>query len=140
MLTRKILLALLIAGAAMMPTLTPATAQPPESPGGGPGRMMGPGAMMGPGMMGRGGFGALCGPRAAGFAEWRMERIERAVRPTEAQRAALNELRAASAKAAETIAAACPSEIPLTSSGRLEFMEKRLEAMLQGGQDRSARV
>ena len=53
----------------------------------------GPGMMMGPGMMGPGGFGFMCNPRAAGFAEWRMQRIESAVRPTEAQRPALNELR-----------------------------------------------
>jgi hypothetical protein len=87
--------------------------------------------MMGPGMMGRGGYGFLCSPRAAGFAEWRMERIERAVRPTDAQKTALNDLRAASVKAAETIAAACPSDIPRTSNARLELAEKRLDAMLQ---------
>ena len=58
--------------------------------------------MMGPGMMGRGGMGgiaAMCDPRAAGLAEWRMERIERLISPNEAQRAALNELWTASAKA-----------------------------------------
>jgi hypothetical protein len=108
---------------------TPAAAQPR---GYGPG-MMGPGTMMGPGMMGPGMMGAgMCSPRAAGLAEWRIEVIERAVKPTEAQRTALNELKAASTKAAETIAAACPREFPQTASARLEVMEKRLEAMLQG--------
>ena len=34
-----------------------------------------PGMMMGPGMM-RGGFAFTCNPRAAGFAEWRIKRIE----------------------------------------------------------------
>lgn len=91
----------------------------------------GPGMMMGPGMMGAGGFGFMCNPRAAGLAEWRMERIEAAVRPTDAQRAALNELRTASTKAAETIAAACPTEFPTKSTERLALMEKRLEAMQQ---------
>jgi LTXXQ motif family protein len=100
----------------------PAAAQP----GWGPGMMMGPG-MMGPGMM-----GAMCSPRAAGLAEWRIEAIERAVRPTEAQRQALNDLKAASTKAAEIISAACPREVPDTAGARLEFMEKRLEAMLAG--------
>jgi hypothetical protein len=90
----------------------------------------GPGSMMGPGMMGWSGMGAMCDPRAAGLAEWRMERIERLINPTEAQRAALNELRAASTKAAETIAAACPREFPASASARLETMEKRLETML----------
>jgi len=91
----------------------------------------GPAMMMGPGMMGAGGFGFMCNPRAGGFAEWRAERIEQAVRPTEAQRGAFNELRAASTKAAETIAAACPNDFPGKSTERLALMEKRLEAMLQ---------
>jgi LTXXQ motif family protein len=114
-----------IASALLM--AAPAAAQPgPGGPGGwGPGMMMGPG-MMGPGMMGPG----ICDPRAAGLAEWRIERIERAVHPTEAQRAALNELKAASTKAAETIAAACPRDFPQTATARLETMEKRLDAML----------
>jgi hypothetical protein len=102
-----------------------AAAQP--GPGG-----RGPGMMMGPGMMGSGIMGpAMCSPRAAGLAEWRIDTIERAVRPTEAQRPAFNELKAASAKAAETIAAACPRDFPETPTARLETMEKRLDAMLQ---------
>jgi hypothetical protein len=91
----------------------------------------GPGMMVGPGMMGSGMMGAgLCDPRAAGLAEWRIEAIERAVHPTESQRPALNDLRAASTKAAETIAAACPRNFPETAVARMEMMEKRLEAML----------
>jgi hypothetical protein len=113
----------------------PAAGNPPveRGPGGPRGYGWGPGMMMGPGMMGRGGMGgiaAMCDPRAAGLAEWRMERIERLISPNEAQRAALNELRTASAKAAETVAAACPREVPASASARLEIMEKRLDAML----------
>jgi len=118
----------LAAGAAVIAlTLTcgAANAQP------GPGYGWGPGMMMGPGMMGAAGLGFMCNPRAAGFAEWRIEQIEGAVRPNEAQRAALNELRTASTKAAEAIAAACPADIPAKSTQRLELMEKRLETMLQ---------
>lgn len=91
--------------------------------------MMGPGMMHGAGMWG-GRFDGPCDPHVAGMAEWRIDRIERAVQPTEAQRAALADLRAASAKAAEGIKSACPREIPLTSVQRLAFMEKRMEAML----------
>lgn len=116
---------------------SPAHAQPMMGPGGGPGGPgygWGPGMMMGPGMMGwgggRGGMGMLCDPRAAGMAEWRMERIEKVVQPTEAQRAALNDLRTASTKAAEQISAACPREFPASASSRMELMEKRLETML----------
>lgn len=87
--------------------------------------------MMGPGMMGGSGMGAMCDPRGAGLAEWRMERIERLISPTEAQRAALDDLRTASAKAAEIVAAACPREFPASATARLELMEKRLDAMQQ---------
>ena len=106
-----------------------AMAQP--GPRGSPdnGRGWGPGMMMGPGMMGGRGFGAMCNPRAAGMAEWRIERIEAAVKPTDAQREALNALRAASAKAAETISAACTGQAPAKAPERLALMEKRLDAM-----------
>jgi hypothetical protein len=110
--------------AALLSANGPAAAQPGPH-GWGPGMMMGPG-MMGQGMMGAG----MCDPRAAGLAEWRIETIERAVRPTESQRKALDDLKAASTKAAETIAAACPRDLPETAPARLELMEKRLDAML----------
>jgi hypothetical protein len=96
----------------------PASAQP-----------MGPG-FMGPGMMGRG-LGATCNPAFAGFSDWRIERIERIVRPDQRQKEALNELRNASGKAAEALAASCPKDFPKTASERFAFMEKRMEAMLQ---------
>jgi hypothetical protein len=87
--------------------------------------------MMGPGMMGRGMMGAgLCDPRAAGLAEWRSGALERAVRPTDAQRASLDALKAASTKAAETIASACPRDLPRSPIERLDVMEKRLTTML----------
>jgi LTXXQ motif family protein len=119
-------------GAAAVVTLVavaPVSAQPGW--GGGMGGM-GPG-MMGPGMMGPGAmWGAgMCNPRAAGLAEWRTDRIEQLVRPTDAQRPKLDELRKASAKAAEIISAACPSDIPQSPVARLELMEKRMGAMLE---------
>jgi hypothetical protein len=115
------------------PSNPPAAGGSSDGPGGARGFGWGPGMMMGPGMMGwggPGGMGVMCDPRGAGLAEWRMERIERLIKPTDAQRAALNELRNASSKAAETIAAACPREFPAGASARLEAMEKRLDAML----------
>ena len=87
--------------------------------------------MMGPGMMDRHEFGRLCSPRAAGFAEWRLERLERVVKPTDAQRAKFDEFKAASNKAAEAMRTACPSDVPTSMIGRMEAMEKRLDAMLQ---------
>ena len=120
-----------IAAVLAIPLISSASAQggPPGGSGGSWG--MGPGAMMGPGMMGRNGLGFMCNPRTAGIAEWRIERIEAAVKPNDAQRTALNDLKAASAKAAETIAAACKADVPATSKDRLALMEKRVEAMLQ---------
>jgi hypothetical protein len=103
---------------------------PGYGPGGARGYGWGPGMMMGRGMMGWGGGGMMCDPRAAGLAEWRMDRIERLIGPNEAQRAALDTLRTASAKAAETVKASCPSELPASATGRLETMEKRLDVML----------
>lgn len=100
--------------------------------GRGPG-MLGPNMMMGPGMMGMGGFGFSCNPRAAGMAEWRADRLEAVLKPNEAQKAKLAELRAASTKAAETIAAACGTvtEAPKKATERMALMEKRLDAMQQ---------
>jgi LTXXQ motif family protein len=91
------------------------------------GRGYGPGAMTGPVWRG----GMMCSPRAAGFAAWRIGAIEEVVRPTEAQRPALDALKAASTKAADALVAACPQDVPATSPARLEVMEKRLDAMLQ---------
>jgi hypothetical protein len=87
--------------------------------------------MMGPGMMDRGQFGRMCSPRSAGFAEWRLDRLERVVKPTDAQRAKFDEFKATSNKAAETMRAACPTDVPATMVGRMEAMEKRLDAMSQ---------
>jgi hypothetical protein len=117
---------LLLAAGVVMSSISPLAAQP-----GGFGR--GPGMMMGPGMMGSGGMwgGGMCSPQAAGLAEWRITRIERAVTPTDAQKPKLDELRAASTKAAEIITAACPRETPASPVVRLELAEKRMTAMLE---------
>ena len=58
-------------------------------------------------------------------------RIERSVKPTEAQRGKFDELKVASNKASETMRAACPNEAATTAPGRMAAMEKRLDAMLQ---------
>ena len=70
-----------------------------------------------------------CGERASGIASLPLERIERAVRPDEAQRDALRELRDATAEAIELLKSDCPTYRALTPVVRLEAMEQRLEAM-----------
>ena len=111
---------------ALATVISPVAAQPAGPGWWGPGMMMGPG-MMNWRIMGRG----ICNPQAAGLAEWRSDAIEHAVQPTEAQRLALAELKAASTKAMEIISAACPRELPQSLAARLEVMEKRLDAMLE---------
>lgn len=122
-----------ISGAILALILTAFTAVDVQAQGGPKGGEPGAGAgmMMGPGMMGPGNFHFSCNPRAAGLAEWRINRIEAAVKPNEAQKARLSELRAASLKAAETIASACTGSMPAKSTERLVLMEKRLDAMQQ---------
>jgi len=107
---------------------------------------MGPGMDRGGdmGMMGRRGFDPndpdITGPRGAvgvcqerltRMAQWRLERIQRLVSPTDDQRPAFEELKMASAKAVETLRAACPGERPLTAPAQMAAAEKWLEARLQ---------
>jgi LTXXQ motif family protein len=90
-----------------------------------------PGVMTGPGTMGPRGYRRLCTPRSVGLYEWQLRWIERVVRPTETQRAALNDLQSASSKAIATMATACKAEIPVTTKAQLEIMDARLEVMSQ---------
>jgi len=96
-----------------------------------PGGAHGPDMMLGPGIMHERMHRRVCSPDAAGFAEWRVNRFEQLIKPTEAQRAKFDAFKAASAKAAKTMRAACPAEIPSTLPARMEAMEKRMDAMLQ---------
>ena len=91
----------------------------------------GHGTMMGPGMMRREDWGRSCGPAAAGFGQWRLDRLDREIKLTDAQRARFEELKSASIKAAEQMRAACTPDLPATMPARMSAMEKRLDAMLQ---------
>jgi len=73
----------------------------------------------------------LCGDRTPGLTDWPIERIEQTVAPTQAQQAALLELKSAAAKALEVLHAACPMDEVATPLARLDAMEKRLDAMLR---------
>ena len=70
-----------------------------------------------------------CGEAKPGLTNLPIERIEERVQPTEAQRAAFERLGQATQQAVATLQAACPNVVPLTPIGRLEVMEKRLDAM-----------
>ena len=58
-------------------------------------------------------------------------RIQQALRLSAEQRTALDNLDAATVKAAEILAANCPTDETLTPPGRLAAMQARLDAMLQ---------
>lgn len=71
----------------------------------------------------------MCGDDSREIAGLPIDRIQNAVRPDDVQRADLDDLANASLKAAEDIKAACPTETSLTALGRIETMQKRVEAM-----------
>jgi LTXXQ motif family protein len=75
-------------------------------------------------------FAKLCDGRSPGIMDLPIDRIAQAVNPTEPQRAALDELKTASLKAADTLQTKCPTFRPLTPVGRVEAMEQRLDVTL----------
>ena len=73
----------------------------------------------------------LCSGQTAGLTDWPIERIAQTVAPDDTQRAALDELKGATAKAIDILKASCPTELPSTPTGRIGAMHNRLEAMQQ---------
>jgi len=107
---------------------TYAAVGPPESYGG----RRSAGRHGGRGSTGGRSVGAdLCSGQTAGLTDWPIERIAQTVEPNDAQRAALDELKAATAQALDILKAACPTALPSTPTGRIEAMHQRLDAMLQ---------
>jgi len=72
----------------------------------------------------------VCRDNAAQLTDWPIERISAVVEPTDAQRPALEELRASSAKAIDMLKSGCPKDLPSIPTGRLAAMESRLQVML----------
>jgi len=73
-----------------------------------------------------------CKQQKPGLTNLPMQSIEDAVKPTDAQAGELKSLEDATTKAVSIMQAACPDETPITPPGRLEAMEKRLQAMIEG--------
>jgi hypothetical protein len=71
----------------------------------------------------------MCGEEGHDIAGLPLDKVQAAIQPSDEQRAALDDLANASTKAAQDLAAACPTSPALTAPGRLEAMEKRLEAI-----------
>jgi hypothetical protein len=72
-----------------------------------------------------------CGENAVA---WPADPIDQVVNPNGDQRAKLDALNAAASQGADTIKAACPSELPATPPARLAAEGKRLQAMLDAVQ------
>ena len=71
-----------------------------------------------------------CKQPKQGLSNLPIEKIEDAINPTDAQEAELNKLQDATTQAVSIMQAACPDETPITPPGRLDVMEKRLQAMI----------
>jgi hypothetical protein len=74
---------------------------------------------------------AECSSDKAGLTAMPIERIEETVDPTGEQSERLGKLRGAFENAVQTLEKACPDYIPQTPVGRLDVMQKRLEAMIE---------
>ena len=72
-----------------------------------------------------------CKQQKPGLTNLPMEKIEDAVKPTDAQEAQLKDLEDATGNAVSILQAACPDQTPLTPPGRLDAMETRLKAMIE---------
>ena len=75
-----------------------------------------------------------CAGVAPGLVGLPMDRLEKTLQPISEQQAVFDDLKAASAKATEIMKASCPTEIPATPIGRLEAVERRVDAMSQAVQ------
>ena len=72
----------------------------------------------------------LCGDADREIANLAIDQIQRAIQPTEAQRAALDQLADASNSAAQIIQASCPTQPASTAPARLALMQQRTAALL----------
>src|SRR5262249_1361588 len=75
--------------------------------------------------------GTICSGQTAGVTDWQIDQIAQAVEPDDAQRAALDDLKAASENALAILKAACPNDLASTPTGRILAMQGRLSAMLE---------
>lgn len=73
----------------------------------------------------------LCGTPDKGVTAWPLADITQAVRPTPEQRALLDELKTAAAKAADVFKDSCAETYALTPPGRLKTMMNRISATLE---------
>jgi hypothetical protein len=73
----------------------------------------------------------VCAAQTSRAEAWPQKQIEQTVQPTQAQRAALDNLGAAAAKGTDLLKNSCPTQTLATPTGRLEAVKTRLGAMLE---------
>ncbi|MGF6311446.1 hypothetical protein ABIB82_005627 [Bradyrhizobium sp. i1.8.4] len=73
----------------------------------------------------------LCGAPDTGVTAWPLADIARAVRPNQQQRALLDDLKIAAAKAADVFKDSCTDSYAMTPTGRLRSMLDRISATLE---------
>jgi LTXXQ motif family protein len=87
--------------------------------------------ILGPAMLRPGTADLSCGAGPAGLGPWGADRIEHTLSLTDPQQAKFNALKTASQRAIDYLNESCPRNDPVTPTGRLRAMERRLAAMLE---------
>jgi LTXXQ motif family protein len=87
--------------------------------------------ILGPAMLRPGTADLSCGTGPAGLGPWGADRIEQTLSLTDPQRTKFSALKTASQRAIEYLNESCPKNDPVTPTGRLQAMERRLAAMLE---------
>jgi hypothetical protein len=83
------------------------------------------------GPTGAGTIGTLCDRQAESFTKLPAQRIEEVVRPNEQQRTAFENLKQASAQAADELKTSCQAQTAATPVARLDAANNRLQALVQ---------
>jgi hypothetical protein len=72
----------------------------------------------------------LCGEPDSGITAWPIQQIADTVEPSDEQRALLDDLKTAAAKAADVFRNSCPTAVPMTPISRMQLIIGRLQATL----------
>ena len=87
--------------------------------------------VLGPAMLRPGTADLSCGAGPAGLGPWGADRIEQTLSLDGAQLPKFNDLKTASQRAIQYLNESCPKDDPVTPTGRLLALERRLSAMLE---------
>jgi len=129
--TIRLKLASVPLGAVALAAIIAATAAMAQPSGRGAASTPGPPTVLGPAMLRPGTADLSCGAGPAGLGSWGADRIEQTLSLDTAQLTKFNDLKTASQRAIQYLNESCPKDDPVTPTGRLQAMERRLSAMLE---------